>query len=282
MGWGAVGIEDAQVRFLEHALPGSRVLADESWGLLDTRVFHVRAGGREYTVKTSGPTNSHFARELRAHRGWTDVLVRDGTTSALVAADPDTRVLVLDRIPGHLALGSEDESSPDLHHQAGRVLRRFHDQCARPDPDLLIAEHAKALAALDADHRIDPDLLARTRRVLRDFIPDTVTVVPTHGDWHPRNWIVDHGRLHVIDFGRFALRPAATDCTRLAVLYWAGDPALEEAFLDGYGTDPRDPDAWRWQQLREAIGTAVWAHAVRDDAFEAQGLSMLRDALAAF
>jgi hypothetical protein len=42
------------------------------------------------------------------------------------------------------------------------------------------------------------------------------------------------------------------------------------------------PDTWRWLQLREAVGTAVWTFAVDDETFEAQGLRMVRDALAAF
>jgi len=34
------------------------------------------------------------------------------------------------------------------------------------------------------------------------------------------------------------------------------------------------------QRVREAIGTATWAYAVGDDAFEAQGLRMIDEALA--
>ena len=58
--------------------------------------------------------------------------------------------------------------------------------------------------------------------------------------------------------------------------------ALENAFLDGYGDDPRDPALWRVDLLCEAIGTAAWAYRVQDDAFEAQGHRQLTDALALF
>lgn len=57
------------------------------------------------------------------------------------------------------------------------------------------------------------------------------------------------------------------------------DPRLEAAFLDGYGADPREPQAWRRIRVREAIGTAVWAHLVGDVAFEAQGHRMLAEVL---
>lgn len=107
-------------------------------------------------------------------------------------------------------------------------------------------------------------------------------VVPTHGDWHPRNWLIDQGIVRVIDFGRFAMRPASTDLTRLAAQQWNGHPELEAAFFDGYGDDPRDPELWRLEALRQAVGTACWAHKVGDEAFEQQGHRMLVEALAAY
>jgi len=54
---------------------------------------------------------------------------------------------------------------------------------------------------------------------------------------------------------------------------------LERAFLDGYGGDPRDPSSWRRDLLREAVGTAIWAHVVGDEEFERQGHRMITDAL---
>ena len=105
------------------------------------------------------------------------------------------------------------------------------------------------------------------------------TLVPTHGDWQPRNWIVDNSLVSIIDFGRADLRQAYTDLARLAVQQFRADPALEAAFLDGYGSDPRHPDSWHRVQLREAVNTAVWAHQVGDTAFEQQGHRMIADAL---
>lgn len=282
MGWDDSGLTEDQVAFCRRVLPGSRIVADDSWGLLDTRVLHVRGPSGDHTVKASGPANTHFPRELEAHRRWTTSLVEHGDTSRLVAVDETARVLVLDRLPGHLALGTPEEHDPEVHRQAGALLRRFHDQAARVDHDFLPAEQRKALASLTARHRIPPETVERTRAALLSHEPGPVTLVPTHGDWHPRNWIVHGRRLHAIDFGRFALRPAPLDLTRLAVLHWQADPGLEDAFFAGYGDDPRDPALWRWFQLREAVGTAVWAFAVQDEVFEAQGHRMLADALAAF
>lgn len=282
MEWSDSRLDAAQVAFVQHVLPGATIVSDDSWGLLDTRVLHVRSARGHHVVKASGPDNAHLPRELLAHQRWTGALVQHGDTAPLVAADPGARVLVLERVPGRLALSTDDETSSAVHRQAGRILRRLHDQAARPDTDHLQAETAKALRTLDAPHRIAPATVDRTRALLEHAPRHPVTLVPTHGDWHPRNWIVHDERLHAIDFGRFALRPAATDLTRLAVLYWERSPELERAFFDGYGDDPRDADEWRWLQLREAVGTAVWAFGVGDGAFEAQGTAMLRKALSAF
>lgn len=282
MGWDDSGLSTAQAAFVAQVLPGASMVADESWGLLDTRVLHVRNGAGEHTVKASGPENTHFPRELTAHRQWTGALLRGDDTGRLVAADAESRVLVLERVPGHLALGTPDETAATVHRQAGTILRRLHDQAARTDAEYLTAETAKALRSLDAPHRIDPQLEDRARTLLRSSTPHAATLVPTHGDWHPRNWIVQDGRLRAIDFGRFGFRPAAADLTRLAVLHWEDSPELEHAFFAGYGSDPRDTDDWRWLQLREAVGTAVWAFTVHDERFERQGHRMLENALAAF
>lgn len=302
MQWGDTGLDGHQIAFVLRTLPDAVLVADDSWGLLDTRVLHVVAGDVSYTVKASGPDNTHFPRELEAHWTVTDALRTAGDTGALVAADEEHRVLVLERVPGHLALGTADEHDPEAHRQAGALLRRLHDHGTRHDPTFLLHEQAKALRALDAPHRISADVVARTRAALEMLPTDhpDEPLVPTHGDFHPRNWIVENGdanaengdngadndrrarRLRVIDFGRFGWRPASFDLTRLAVLHWQHDPTLEAAFFDGYGNDPREPDAWRWLQLREAVGTATWAYAVGDEGFEAQGHDMLRRALAAF
>lgn len=107
-----------------------------------------------------------------------------------------------------------------------------------------------------------------------------MTVVPTHGDFHPRNWLVDGSEVRIIDFGRFAHRSASSDLLRLATQQWRVDPALEAAFFAGYGEDPRDPELWDLELLCEAIGVAAWSYRVGDEDFEARGHAQIADALA--
>jgi thiamine kinase-like enzyme len=132
----------------------------------------------------------------------------------------------------------------------------------------------------DRDHH-----LARELRAHREWLRPWTTagrapqLVPTHGDWQPRNWLVQDGVVSVIDFGRADLRPALSDLGRLDAQDFAREPALEVAFIEGYGDDPREPAAWHRHRVREAIGTAAWAYAVDDEAFEAQGHRMLAELL---
>ena len=90
---------------------------------------------------------------------------------------------------------------------------------------------------------------------------------------------MDDGRLALIDFGRADWRPAATDLGRLHAQQFRGRPDLEQAFLDGYGSDPREWLAWRRDRLRDAVGTAVWAHQMGQEEFERVGLRMIADVL---
>jgi len=271
----------AQRRLLDEWMPRAEVLADVSWNLVDTVVLHVRCDGRELIVKAADEGDHHLGRELEAHLGgWTQPWARDGHASRLRHADRAARVLVTDFLPGTLAYQSASATSPDVHRRAGALLRAFHDQASRPSDGADAAASRRALEWLDSDHAIAPDVEARLRAALVELPPVEVPLVPTHGDWQPRNWLVDGRDVRVIDFGRFAFRPAATDLTRLAAQEWRAEPDCETAFVEGYGADPRRTEHWLLMRLREAISTAAWAHQVGDGAFEAQGHRMIAEALA--
>ncbi|MDV3126489.1 phosphotransferase [Mycobacterium sp. 21AC1] len=253
-----------------------------SWNLVDTTVLDVDSERGRVVIKAAGPDNHHIGREITAYQGFTTCLARTGHAPELLYQDRDANVLVLRYLEGSLVEGSDAEFAPDTYRQAGRLARRFHDQAERVDPDFDAAAVAKSLGWLDKAHRIDPQCAARLRTILTGYEPLPLVVVPTHGDWQPRNWIVDEGELKVIDFGRFAWRPAVSDFCRLAAQQWRHDPGLEEAYFAGYGGDPRSPDQWRMFALHEAIGTAVWSYQVGDERFEKQGHRMIADALALF
>jgi hypothetical protein len=260
-------------------LPNADLVADLSWELMGTAVLHLRTPDGDRIVKAGGPSNHHIGRERNAHRGFTGPWVTQGRAARMVRDDCDANILLLDFLPGALVEGTLAEADPDIYRQAGAMMAAFHGQASRLDDAYEAHMTQKALAQLDADHRIAPETVDRLRRLLHELTPKPVTLVPTHGDWHPRNWLIDDGAVRAIDFGRFDWRPAFTDFARLAVRQFAADPELERAFLHGYGPDPRTPALWRALLLREAIGTAVWAYQVGDESFELEGHRMIADVL---
>jgi Ser/Thr protein kinase RdoA (MazF antagonist) len=240
----------------------------------------VRDRHGDAIVKAAGPTNHHIQREIQAHRAWTRPWVASGSVGRLLHAAQDEVMLAVEYLPGDLVQDlPEAAGHPDTYRQAGALLAAFHGQTSRVDPTYEAAADARALAWLDSEHRIPSPIVARLRAAIAGHDHPPVQVVPTHGDWQTRNWLVDDGTIRVIDLGRAGWRPAVTDLARLARREWEGRPDLEAAFLEGYGHDPRDPNAWRATLLREAIGTAVWAHQVGDLDFEEHGHHLIGRAL---
>ncbi|WP_460800455.1 phosphotransferase family protein [Microbacterium sp. GXF6406] len=281
-GWHGGRLTPVQAAWVKDRLPGVELVQDMSWGVVASFVVHVQQGGRDLVVKAGDNTNHHIDRELSAHPRWTADLVSTGHAARLIDSLPEERVLILDLLPGVLVEGHPSEYEADTYRQAGALLRRLHAQESRNDADYEPRANARALQWLDGEHRVVPDAAACARRILASDPAPAARVIPAHGDWQPRNWLIDGGVVRVIDFGRFGFRPASSDLTRLTAQQWERRPDLERAFFEGYGDDPRNPDRWRIDRLREAVGTACWAFQVGDEEFEAQGHRMLAEALAAF
>lgn len=270
-----------QKELLSAWLPGAQVERDHGWGLVETTVLEMTHAGSRFIVKAGGHSDHHIEREIHAHLQWLYPWTSRGRAPMLVHGDPAARLLVTRYLPGELVLGSDYADIPSTYRQAGGLLALLHDQTAVTDDDYETRENDKALAWLSGPHRIAPTTVKRLRAEIAEWPTPESTLVPTHGDWQPRNWLVHDEAVSVIDFGRAAMRPALTDFARLAVQDFRRDPELEAAFLDGYGPDPRDRDAWHRNRVRESIGTAAWAYRVGDDSFEAQGHRMIADALSA-
>jgi len=234
-----------------------------------------------FIVKAGGDNDDHIEREIHAHLSWLGPWTSRGRAPALVHNDAGAKILVPRYLSGELVLGSKHACAPSTYRQAGQLLALFHAQTHVTDDDYERRENEKSLAWLSGPHRIAPSIVQRLRAEIATWPMPAATLVPTHGDWQPRNWLVHNGIVSVIDFGRAAMRPALTDFARLAARDFRRDPELEATFLDGYGTDPRDTGAWHRARVREAIGTAAWAYRVSDEAFEAQGHRMIAEALPA-
>ena len=227
-------------------------------------------------VKAGLPDDHHMDREIWAHTQIVPPLADASLAPRLLHAEPRLRLVVTAFLPGVLVEGTPAEHEPDVYRQAGRVLALFHAQGCRPGDDHERRADARALDWLERVHRIADEDADRLRAELAQPVPSR-PLVPTHGDWQPRNWLVDDGRW-TIDFGRADWRPAATDLGRLHVQQFRGRPDLSRP-SSTVRQRPREAVAWRRDRLRDPVGTAVWAHLVGAEEFERVGLRMISDVL---
>lgn len=272
-------ISSLQRRILNDWFPGAVVERDYSWGLTETRVLQVRSANSRYIFKAAPPGDKHLSRELRAHQEWLSPWLELGRVPRLVHADPEASVLATEFVPGHLVLDSSVADFPGAFRQAGALLRLLHRQLHVLDHDYESRANESMRRWLDGPHRIPAEAVRELGQMLESWPTPPVLLVPTHGDWQPRNWLWNEGKLVPIDFGRASLWPAMTDFARLEVQDFRRNPVLEAAFLDGYGVDPRASKAWFRTRVREAVGTAAWAYVHHDEAFEQQGHAMIAEIL---
>src|SRR6478672_9605965 len=272
-------LTERQQDLLDQWLPGAEVVAEHGWGLTQRTVLELVHRSQRLIVKAGGSADGHIARELTAHRLWLAPWTSIGRAPELVHGDEQAKLLVTKYLPGVLVLGHPSANDPDTYRQAGQLLAGFHAQQTSIDGDYERQQNERTLGWLDSPHRIPAHWVEEVRRRIELWPNTPAALVPTHGDWQPRNWLLDRGTVYVIDFGRAALRPAYTDMARLSYRDFARNPALERAFLNGYGSDPREPEVWERNQIREGVSTAAWAHQVGDRAFEHEGRNLLQDAL---
>ncbi|GAB4098995.1 aminoglycoside phosphotransferase family protein [Sinomonas halotolerans] len=266
------------------------LVEDMSWGLQGIHVLRIETGSGPAVVKAS-ETGHHIQREARAHRQMTGPLMalEPARTPRLLHADPRAGILATAWLPGRLVEGSPHARSPEVFRQAGELLALVHvprEQTASYDPAAL----HKAGDFLERAGGLAPACqLAAVGRLLDAHRTEQRWLCATHGDYQPRNWIVDGGApasgpglVSVIDWGRAGYRPWATDLVRLEHQCFqdAHDGArLRAAFYAGYGRDPaRTREAagtWLLDNVLQALGTMVWAHDVGDAAFEEEGRRML-------
>ncbi|MEU6135191.1 aminoglycoside phosphotransferase family protein [Nocardioides sp. NPDC047086] len=245
---------------LDQWLPGAEVVADRSaLHRAGTTALVLSAGEDRFLVKTTTEGVRHIDRELAAHRSWLAPWTDTGRAPSLVEADLDARIIVMTHLDGEPASTSAAIHDPEIYRQAGELLATFHGQAAVEDEDYEPELDERALASLDSAG-LEADLTERLLTEITSWPTPTTVLVPTHGDWQPTSWVADAGTLRVIDSGRFGFRPALYDLSRLSAQDFVRNDTFEKAFFAGYGSDPREPEAWHRLQVRDAISVAAWAH----------------------
>ncbi|MFK0009746.1 phosphotransferase family protein [Paenarthrobacter sp. NPDC090520] len=270
------GISERQHGLLVSWLGGFTVVTDHSWPLQDTTVLRVETpDGCQYIVKAS-QTSHHIRREIAAYSRGMPAL--EGLVPTLAHAAPEAGLLVTRYLPGALVAGSIAEVTSDTYRQAGELLARLH-RPAGTSASYMRSLRDRTNSVLEKAGRLLPeDTVRRLSEVVAAVEVSPVELVSTHGDYQPRNWLHDCGRVKVIDFGRADLRPWVHDLVRLSHQQFLTHPELAPAFHEGYGrvveTD-LDRRLWTLENVDQAIGTVVWAHRVGDGSFEQQGIAMV-------
>ncbi|WP_338064350.1 aminoglycoside phosphotransferase family protein [Thermoactinospora rubra] len=196
--------------------------------------------GNRYVLKKH-TAQERFDAEVHAYRTWVPSL--GGHAPRLLAADPDSRSLVLSFIPGTPVVDLPPGTSAQRRAfaAAGETLRRLHQIPPGPRPSadvpLYLANRMRWWTARARDaglispaecHELDrtADRLART------VVGSTIC----HLDYQPRNWLLtSDGSVCVVDFEHTRRDARVRDLVRLEYRWWRSDPRLREAFFAGYG-----------------------------------------------
>lgn len=268
-------LTDAQRCLLDEWFGDWRIERDHSWPLQDTVVLHASAGSRSYIVKASC-TSHHIDREIEAHEQLSGRFT--GWAPRLVHASAAQRILVTEYLPGELVEGTDAELAQDTYQQAGARLRDLliPGTVSKDYLERVKAKASQSIAA--AGELVEPGQLAQLRDILSAIPGRPIALSFTHGGFQPRNWLMNDGQLFVIDFGRADQRHWTSDLVRLHSQQFVDHEPLKEAFFSGLQRELTavDSDAFRIEQVQQAIGTVVWAHGIHDAEFEDHGRRMIR------
>ena len=280
---------DRVPEFAERVLGTCELLADCSWGHRMSSVLPIRDASDTIWFLKRHADRARYRAELTAYRKWLPAL--KDAAPRLRASDDSLQAIILSAAPGEAASWpAAEDSGPladrsaerDVQRQAGKILHRLHDaQPALPWPDFSAVkleqfDRLKPAAAAMLEPR-PLDIAGEEIAALAD-IPAPAQV-PCHHDHTPRNWLVHHGALHVIDFEWSGLDARVADLARLHLGVWASRPDLREAFLAGYGQqlNPADQAILHGCAVLTAVWLLVKAHQTRQSSFEdASRLSLLR------
>ena len=275
--------------FAERVLGPCELLADCSWGHRMSSVLRLRDAQQTIWFLKRHADRERYCAELKAYREWVPAL--QDAAPRLRAFDDSVQAIILSAAPGNAPSWPASEISEpavdrsaerDVQREAGRILRRLHG--ARPGvpwPDFAAVKIGQfdrlkpAAAALLEPRTLD---LAGVEIAALADIPAPAQV-PCHHDFTPRNWLVRHGALYVIDFEWSGLDARVADLARLHLGVWASRPDLREAFLDGYGQElsPADHEILHGCAVLTAVWLLVKAHETRQPSFEdASRMSLLR------
>ena len=263
------------------------VVADRSWDLNLAVVLEVVSSGRTMFVKGHAESR-RFRIEVSAYEDvvpaiadrapgllWYDEPAQTIATTALRGVSPVDWAVT-------------PASERAIHRDAGTLLRRLHD--ATPGIELPGWAEAKVegferWVAEAPEGLLDPadvDFARSHVSMLESCVPPSG--VTCHGDWQPRNWLIDvDGKVLTFDFERVQAEWWCHDLQRLWWREWIDRPDLAEAHFEGYGRAPSDDEIAMLMATSAAghITQIVWATRHGDADFAEAGRQHLQKMRAA-
>lgn len=234
-----------------------------------------------------------------AYEMWTPLLGEGNTSKLIAVRDEAPHAVLLSALPGIVM--EKAKLTPDQERiawqKAGSVLAHLHAITngffGRPRRDGSLQE-AETSAVTFWKSRLENwiergateqiltgDEIAFARSMLSLVtIFDGETAVAVHGDYTPRNWMVDSltGRwVGVFDFEHICWDVRAAEFKLHYDLFFRHRPDLEKAFFTGYGMQPDKKMHLQIQlvQTYQAISGTIWAAEHHDQAFETKNRSIL-------
>lgn len=233
--------DDALADFLVRTAGVTVTVTNRSWPRDGSRVWEVITQDEQHLYLKQHQSDRFHSREVAAYQRWTPAL-GSGRAPRLLASDPALRAILITALPGRIAVAPHvlEADEPEIHRQAGMLLRRLHDTAAGETASGTgrVADraerHITQAGALLAPE--DAELVRHHAAHLKHTAQD-LPAIPTHGDAQARNilWDSRERRAALIDFERAEPGLAVRDFVRLEYGAWDGRPCLREAFLDGYG-----------------------------------------------
>jgi len=226
------------------------------------RVLRVTTGLGEHSVVKWYLEATDFQREYDALRFYTPSLGTDAPK--LIAHDDALHMLLISHVPGSPVVGTAAEWDPLVHYKAGALIRRLHESAPAVVSDQFARTCAARFeeAASSLENVLESSMLQEARLLIaRAMDLESIPLVPTHRDNHPRNWMVDSGEhLRLIDFADCEYDPWVVDVLLLEQHYWRSNPELKIAFLGGYDRAMTDDD----ERLLRAHHAVAAARALAD------------------
>lgn len=206
---------------------------DQSGEHRASSVLRLRdADGGRWVVKRHRE-RVRYEAELAAYQNWAPAMGE--YVARLRGYDEEGRLLVLAALSGESVWPGDAES----HRRAGAALRLLHEaEPATPWDGFQLTKLAEFEdLAPRASQLLPVDVVdfVLTRILALAELDKAPTRVPSHGDYTPRNWLVDGDRLHVVDFDLTRTDVWVNDLAQLDSGVWRGRPELRAAFLQGYG-----------------------------------------------